>query len=198
MRHVFSKNLFRFWPQNFWTFFKYPKDAARFPTKGFFVFGRQIFQTFFKYPKGAAHFLKNLFRLRAPKILNIFYMPRISGPKNQPIIGPFWGAFGALKVLPTVNPATLCSSNRMEIIPQSDFNILTKIMPRNAKDMDVHYCAFWGKVHLFAQKCTFGAGEKRRKTHPWSAELGIPGTKLRPHPQIFEHFLNTQKVRHIF
>ena len=73
------------------------------------------------------------------------------------------GAFGALKVLSTVNPATLCSSNRMGIIPQSDFKILTKIMPRNAKDMDVHYCAFWGKVHLFAQKCTFGAGEKRRK-----------------------------------
>ena len=73
------------------------------------------------------------------------------------------GASGALKVLSTVDPATLCSSNRMEIIPQSDFNILTKIMPRNAKDMDVHYCAFWGKVHLFAQKCTFGAGEKRRK-----------------------------------
>ena len=86
--------------------------------------------------------------------------------RHQTTGGPFWGAFGALKVLSTVDPATLCSSNRMEIIPQSDFNILTKIMPRNAKDMDVHYCAFWGKVHLFAQKCTFGAGEKKEKNSP--------------------------------
>ena len=66
---------------------------------------------------------------------------------HQPTGGPFWGAFGALKVLSTVDPATLCSSNRMEIIPQSDFNILTKIMPRNAKDMDVHHCAFWGNTY---------------------------------------------------
>ena len=57
------------------------------------------------------------------------------------------GASGALKVLSTVDPATLRSSNRMEIIPQSDFNILTKIMPRNAKDMDVHHCAFWGNTY---------------------------------------------------
>ena len=72
------------------------------------------------------------------------------------------GAFGALKVLSTVNPATLCSSNRMEIIPQSDFNILTKIMRRNAKYMDLH---FGGKTRRFA-------------AHGDSLGMGIRGLRM--------------------
>ena len=96
---------------------------------------------------------------RRKKGENIFYNSPHFRPQKSADDWPVLGAFGALKVLSTVNPATLCSSNRMEIIPQSDFNILTKIMPRNAKDMDVHHCAFWGNVHLFAQILFSSVGE---------------------------------------
>ena len=92
-----------------------------------------------------AHFAAKCTFLRKNALLapekkgeNIFYNSPHFRPQKSADNWPVLGAFGALKVLSTVNPATLCSSNRMEIIPQSDFNILTKIMPRNAKDMDVH------------------------------------------------------------
>ena len=79
---------------------------------------------------------------------------------TKPLVVRFGGAFGALKVLSTVNPATLCSSNRMEIIPQSDFNILTKICPE-MQNIWMYMIAHFGAKCTFLRKNALLAPEKK-------------------------------------